>query len=197
MIASDQAHRVRDLLGDWGLDTFQWTNEQIYTALSWAQHTIGEELLILQADVSLTTMADGVCFIPFETMEVFRVSGPMGILLKTTQALEDMKNPNWRTLVGTPSGWMMESGGAIRLNRNWSGTITVGIIDHPLDLVDDADLIDVRIPENLQDTLKFGAAAHLLAEAGSTQDLARAEAFLVQFYRELGVPYKPQGRKTE
>lgn len=196
MIASDQVHRVRDLLGDWGIDTFQWDSAKVLEALSSAQALIAEELSNVRDDV-ICACTNGVITIPFETIDVLRVVSPVGILLKTTQQLEDLKNSGWRTLVGTPHAWMPESGSTLRLNRTWSGSVTVGIIEHPVDLVDEDDTVDARIPENMQDSLKYAAASFLLAQAGSTQDMEKADLLLAHFYKELGVAYKPQGRKTE
>jgi hypothetical protein len=110
-------------------------------------------------------------------------------LLNTTIGEETNRNPDWQTLVGTPKRWMIFDGAKIRLTPNpTSGTCVIGYVEEPTNMVNDADVVDSRIPVPYQRFLKYAAAAWLFEIDGDTQDMALAAnhfALFTEFIKEV------------
>jgi hypothetical protein len=103
------------------------------------------------------------------------------ILEHTTKAFEDLKNPDWRSLTGTPRRWMVHDGRKLRLVPSSPATVTVGYLEAPLALALDGDIPDTRIPIPHHVHLKYAAAAFLLRMDGDNQDDERAGGFMSTF----------------
>ena len=120
----------------------------------------------------------------------------MKLLQKTTMQFEDDKNPNWRSALGTPWLWMDYSGNTIRLNRiPPGGTVAIGFIERPVPMVAETDTPDDRIPEHFHQHMKYAAAAFLLNQAGSAEDIAKADKFMEQFNALIGMGAAPVASK--
>lgn len=122
----------------------------------------------------------------------YKNGGIMKLLQKTSLQFEDDKDPNWRTKEGVPSFWMDFSGDTIRLNRIPTvGSVTIGYVERPVPMADETDTPDVRINEYYHQYLKYAAAAFLLNQAGSQEDIAKADKFMAQFNSLIGAGPAP------
>ncbi len=117
----------------------------------------------------------------------------MRLLNKTSLEFEDSKNGLWRETVGTPTLWMDFSGNTIRLNKipATPSSVVIGFIERPTPMISETDSPDVRIPEHFHQHIKYAAAAFLLNQAGSTEDIAKADKFMDQFNALIGAGPAP------
>lgn len=135
---------------------------------------------------------------------------PYKEILKSTIAEEDMRNPNWRQAQGGPaqgpvfgingatygSRWTLQDGRTIVVTPpgaptfgagNAQAMITVGYVQAPPLLSDPADTVDVRIPFNVQQYIKYAAAAWLLSlDNTDTQSLNTAQLYQNTFTQLIG-----------
>jgi hypothetical protein len=110
------------------------------------------------------------------------------ILYQSTLDIEDQKNLNWRSNTGEPNAWIPVSGKLILLNGIPStGQVVIGYIQEPVQMVNDTDTPDSRIPEFVHQYLKYAAVAFLKQQAGQTQDLKMASEMYAKFTTGLGL----------
>ena len=114
-------------------------------------------------------------------------------LVKTTPQDEDRRDPGWRSKTGVPYAWMYQDGQTIRLNRILAvgSTATIGYLQRPTALALSTDQVDSRIPPCFHSALKWAMAAYLMAQVSDHQDLQKAQAYLTEFYRQIGVAPGP------
>ena len=103
------------------------------------------------------------------------------LLDRTTKEFEDLRNPNWRSITGTPKRWMIHDGRRLRLIPSNSSSVLVGYLEAPPTLVIDGDSPDTRIPIPHHVHLKYAAGAFLLRMDGDNQDEQKAASFMQTF----------------
>ncbi len=108
------------------------------------------------------------------------------LLEKTTKEFEDLRNPAWRDVSGSPKKWMEHDGGSLRLSPSSTVTVSVGYLESPADLINDNDVPDFRIPAAHHAYLKFAAAAWLLRQDGDQQDEQKSQAMMQTFNSLIG-----------
>lgn len=114
------------------------------------------------------------------------------ILLRSTFAVEDRKNPDWRSRTGEPNVYVEANGSTLLLNGQPSTNgVLVGYIQTPVAMANDTDSPDPRIPVAIHEHLKFFAAAWLLQQAGPAQDLVRANDYHQRFLAGIGAGPAP------
>ena len=114
----------------------------------------------------------------------------MGALKRTTKTRMDERDPDWTTRTGIPEYWMTWDGNKVRVHPYViSQAAVVGFLEVPAPLdVGGPFEPDERIPENLQQYLPRGAAAHLLTLDGGRKDMERSTALLAEFDALTGGP---------
>jgi hypothetical protein len=85
------------------------------------------------------------------------------------------------------------TGNSIILNRipTNGSTVKIGYIERPVAMVDETDSPDVRINEVYHQYLKYAAAAFLLLQAGTQEDVNKANMFMQQFNDLIGAGPTP------
>jgi hypothetical protein len=116
-------------------------------------------------------------------------------LNKTTIEQEDLYNPNWRTQYGIPQRWDFYDSSRIivfpqpfqqQTSSTLNGYLTVGYIQQPALLSNPSDYIDNRIPDRVQQYVKYAAASWLLAmDQSDTTSLATAKMYMDTFTQLL------------
>jgi hypothetical protein len=116
-------------------------------------------------------------------------------LNKTILEQEDIYNPNWRTSYGVPQRWDFYDSSRIivfpqpfpqQTSSNLNGYLTVGYIQQPALLSSPNDYIDDRIPDRVQQYVKYAAASWLLSlDQSDTTSLATAKMYMDTFTQLL------------
>jgi hypothetical protein len=115
-------------------------------------------------------------------------------LNKTNMESEDIYNPNWRNSKGIPQRWDFYDSSRIvvfpfpyaqtLLLQN--GYLTVGYVQQPQLLSNPTDYIDNRIPDRVQQYVKYAGASWLLSlDQSDTTSLATAKAYMDTFTQLL------------
>ena len=112
------------------------------------------------------------------------------ILLRSSEALENRMDPEWRDKAGIPTAWWPENGNTIQLNRMAPAAptvvkLSVQVLEAPIPMGLDSDPVDPRFPVNVQQALRFLAGAYLLEQAGDRQDLQVADTLRAKFLAEI------------
>ena len=172
------------------------STEWVDYAIKFAQRQVAALLGLTRLDVMLTPVNKQM-IIPGDNIKVvscqarWTSSGgtPMGkLLLESTLQIEDMKNPNWRSLTTEPTVWIQASGYVILMNgQPESSSVLVGYIQDPTPMVNATDTPDPRIPPFFHQYLKFAAAAWLLSQASQAQDIKKASEHFAKFTNGIGV----------
>jgi hypothetical protein len=93
-------------------------------------------------------------------------------LNKTSMEQEDIYNPNWRTTYGVPQRWDFYDSSRIvtfpqpyqqQTSGNLNGYLIIGYVQTPALLSNLSDYVDDRIPDRVQQYIKYGAASWLLS----------------------------------
>lgn len=198
---------VGQVLDERGVDTSQWSGDQITDGLNWALEFTTRKLGLTRVEGGpYNVVTTGFATLPnLLTVLYVRETTTMKLLLKTTPAAEDQRDPTWRVKTGTPYAWMDYDGSRIRVNRIPGGTynVTVGYIETPTQFTytgvtatDDAQTVDGRIPLFVQSKLALAAAAYLLRIAGDHQDMAKADALTAEFLKQIGADPGPAAQTT-
>ncbi len=172
---------VRELVGKGLYDRcFEdgWANEGLTFACDQAARILG--LTYIETDPPLTfatvqagVPADAMILLNARTLPSGDIMGRT--LRKTTRTIEDQVRPGWRDRTGEPTVWMEETGSMIRLNGiPASEAVVLGYMQRPVEMTEDADTPDPRIPEALHPHLKHAAAAYLRQLSGPGKDLEQA-----------------------
>jgi len=169
-------------------------------ALNWGCDQIAQLLGITRVDASLSVSGNLVT-IPTDAIKPVAVQcwwTPSGgalmgkILYESTLAIEDAKNPNWRSRTGNPTVWMQQDGSTILLNGiPATGVVMVGYLQVPTAMVLPGDTPDPRIPTVFHQYLKFAAAAWLLLQAGQAEDRKKATEMFGKFATGIGMGQIP------
>lgn len=116
-------------------------------------------------------------------------------LNKTTIDQEDQYNPNWRTTFGVPQRWDFYDSTRIivfpqpyqqQALSNLNGYLTVGYVQQPQLLSNPSDYIDNRIPDRVQQYVKYAAASWLLSlDQSDTTSLQTAKLYMDTFIQLL------------
>ncbi len=192
---SDIRGQVARLLRDNGINGSQFEPTKVTNAINMACDRAAVQTGCTYSETSVTP-TDGKIAIPATTISMVRAfysdGGTMKLLQKTSLQFEDDKDPSWRTKTGTPSYWMDFAGDTIRLNRiPATGSITIGYVERPAPMELETDTPDSRINEYYHQYLKYAAAAFLLNQAGSQEDIAKADKFIAQFNSLIGAGPAP------
>ena len=115
-------------------------------------------------------------------------------LNKTNMDMENIYNPNWRTTTGIPQRWdFYDSSRIVVFPFPYSqtlslqnGYVTVGYVQQPQLLSNPTDYIDNRIPDRVQQYVKYAGASWLLSlDQSDTTSLATAKAYMDTFTQLL------------
>jgi hypothetical protein len=183
------------LLRDNGLNSSQYDPSHVTRAITFACDEIAKRSGCTYKETDIPIVAGAVA-LPASIIGMVRVfwknGAAMKLLQKSTLEFEDSKNAGWRTLAGTPSTWMDFSGNTLRLNRlPAAGSAIVGYIERPTPMVAPTDSPDARIPAHFHQHLRYAAAAFLLNQAGTMEDIAKADKFMEQFNALIGAGPAP------
>jgi hypothetical protein len=142
--------------------------------------------------------ASGFVALPTDYLRVTRVSFNVGgttltEIVESSVSFESMKSNVWQNITQATAGfppkrWVLWSGSKIKLVPIPSPAYTavVGYVQKPVDLMQDADTVDARIPDPHNEFLKYAAASWLLNLDGDGQSLQLAEAFMQKFNQLIG-----------
>lgn len=188
--------QVGRLMRDNGINSSQFDPIVVTKSINFAQEQVAKLTGSSYAE-SVVSVASGKAPLPTAIVSIVRVfymdGATMRLLQKTSLDFEDNKNQAWRSATGTPSLWMDFSGNTIRLNRIPPGasSVVIGFIERPTAMAAEADVPDARIPEYFHQHMKYAAAAFLLNQAGSNEDIAKADKFMEQFSALIGAGPSP------
>ena len=190
-----------------GFDRSQWGQEDYFEATNWALVQVARagtwtrkllvydfandhELLMkvrYEQDDRIIPSPTPIAFLGV-TMRPNNLGHPR-TLYESTIDKESIICPEWRTKPGTPRAWMLEGGTVIYLNRMPSEdfALDVEVLEAPAVVTDLEATFDARIPDQVLESLRFGAAAFLLAQAGDNQDLDKADGLMEQFRVAVGL----------
>ena len=110
-------------------------------------------------------------------------------LNKTSMIQEDIYNPNWRTTVGVPQRWDFFDSSRIVVfpqpfpqqddPADLNGYLVLGYVQTPALLSNPTDYVDSRIPDRVQQYIKYGAGSWLLTlDESDATSMATAKQFL-------------------
>lgn len=184
---------VRELIGagifdrcyqtDWADEAIDFACEQV-AALLGLTFAFSDSIAVTNRYAA--SPGDAIRVESVRTLPEGDVMGRM--LLRSTRAAEDRKNPSWRDRTGEPTVWLEETGSTIRLNgQPTSNAVIVGYMQQPTAMTDDADTPDTRIPPALHPHLKYAAAAYLLNLEGQGRNPEKANELFSQFGILIGV----------
>jgi hypothetical protein len=116
-------------------------------------------------------------------------------LAKTVLEQEEVNNPNWRTTFGVPQRWDFYDSSRIlvfpqpfpqQTSNNLNGYLTVGYVQQPALLSLPTDYVDNRIPDRVQQYIKYAAASWLLSlDQSDTTSLGTAQMYMDTFVKLL------------
>jgi hypothetical protein len=116
-------------------------------------------------------------------------------LEKTSIEQEDLNSPTWRTTYGIPQRWDFYDSSRIivfpqpypqQTSSNLNGYLTVGYVQQPALLSSPSDYIDDRIPDRVQQYVKYAAASWLLSlDQSDTTSLQTAKLYMDTFTQLL------------
>lgn len=177
---------TRNLLGD-SRGTV-WSDSRTNTAINQAIQNYAEKTMATYLEAAGTLGTDGLVTLPTDQIGVQRISTASGNLYKVTKDFVDRMDNGWITKTGTPKYWMMFTGSSVRSypKPTVSTAVTVGYLQKPVDLVNDTDIPDSRVPLTSHIYLSYAASALLLLQDGEGQDAQKADGYMAKFNAFIG-----------
>lgn len=188
-------------------DRSQWGEEDYFEAVNWALVQVAKlgpwtrkvivydfpndqallEKVVYTQEGRIIPSPTPIAFLGV-TMRPVNLGKPR-TLYESTIEKESTICPDWRSKSGVPRAWMLEGGTVIYLNRmpSQAFALDVEVLEAPAVVTNLASTLDERIPDQVIESLRFGAAAFLLAQAGDNQDLDKADGLLEQFRVAVGL----------
>lgn len=190
---ADIQRQTRELVGDLGINTDTWTDDQVTEGINWACNEIARKTACTYKETPSITVTANVATIPVLSIRVIRVKDSTGRLLdKTHHAFEALKDPSWESSTSTVNpSWYQMSGSTIRLVRTVTATVTMGFVERPSILALGQQVVDTRIYEYYHPVIKYGAANWLFQTDGDQQDIQKADKFLTEFNSLIGAGAQP------
>lgn len=181
---------TRELVGDLGIDSNSWTDEQVVEAINFALVEVARKTGVTYTEATATAVSGGYT-VADEWIRVIRVLMDGVVLHPSDLEFEDLRNSNWRASTVTATRWGYVSGNVFTPFGIVSGTITAGVILTPTlfdsTTVSASAIPDVKILDYYHPHLKYAAASYLLQTDGDTQDLGKSEKMLTEFNSLVGM----------